>query len=197
MNRLHGGCVLLLSIGQALAHAAESVDWPAYGGAPGGGHYTAATQIDAGNVGGLEVAWTHRSGDYRDGAIRGVDGFGNEGMPASAFTGTPILVNDTLYYCTPFNRVFALDPSTGAERWVFDPGVDMSDEHLTNCRAVSSWTDPDAADASAHCAHRIVLGTLDGRLIALDGKSGKHCRDFGIDGEVDTTEGLSATENAG
>ena len=197
MNRLHGGCVLLLSIGQALAHAAESVDWPAYGGAPGGGHYTAATQIDAGNVDGLEVAWTHRSGDFREGAIRGVDGFGNEGMPASAFTGTPILVNDTLYYCTPFNRVFALDPRTGAERWVFDPGVDMSDEHLTNCRAVSSWTDPDAADASAHCAHRIVLGTLDGRLIALDGKSGKRCSDFGIDGEVDTTEGLSATENAG
>ena len=176
------------------AHAAESVDWSAYGGAPGGGHYTAAAHIDADNVADLEVAWTHRSGDFREGAIRGVDGFGNEGMPASAFTGTPILVNDTLYYCTPFNRVFALDPRTGAERWVFDPEVDMTDEHLTNCRAVSSWTDSLAESAAAHCAHRIVLGTLDGRILALDGRTGTRCGGFGTHGEIDVTAGISEHE---
>ena len=34
---------------------------------------------------------------------------------------TPLVVNDLLYYCTPFMRVFALDPTTGEERWRFDP----------------------------------------------------------------------------
>ncbi len=189
--------VALLGVVAGRPPAAQSIDWPAYGGASGGGHYSQATQIDAGNVSALRVAWTHRSGDFREGAIRGLEGFGNEGMPASAFTGTPILVNDTLYYCTPFNRVFALDPRTGAERWVFDPEVDMSDEHLTNCRAVSTWSDPQADDAAAHCAHRIVLGTLDGRLIALDGRTGTRCPEFGSGGEVDLTAGLSSTENAG
>ena len=43
-------------------------------------------------------------------------------MPRSSFQATPIVVEDTLYYCTPFNRVFALDPQTGAEIWMFDPG---------------------------------------------------------------------------
>ena len=191
MNRLRLGGMFALGIGQALAHAADSIDWPTYGGAPGGGHYTAATQIDAGNVGDLAVAWTHRSGDFRLGLIRGVKGFGGEEMPASVFMATPILVHDTLYYCTPFNRLFALDPRTGAERWVFDPGVDMSREFVTNCRGVSSWTDPLAGDPSAPCAHRILMGTLDSRIVAVDGRTGARCKGFGVDGEVDLSSGLS------
>ena len=39
----------------------------------------------------------------------------------TSFMVTPILVQDTLYYCTSFNRVFALDPATGKQRWVYDP----------------------------------------------------------------------------
>ena len=43
----------------------------------------------------------------------------------TSFQVTPILIDDTLYYCSPFNRVFALDAETGAERWSYDPKVDM------------------------------------------------------------------------
>ena len=174
----------------SLGGVANDVGWPAYGGSAGGGHYTAAAQITAENVENLQVAWVHRSGDWRDGVTTGVDGFDAEGQTASAFINTPILVRDTLYYCTPFNRVFALDPRTGKERWVFDPKVNMDAEHLTNCRAVSSWEDAQAPE-DALCAHRIILATLDGRIFALDGASGRRCPNFGRNGEIDLTLGLT------
>ncbi len=180
----------ILVLTGASAGARENVAWPAYGGGPGGGHYSQADQITPDNVAGLEVAWQHRSGDYREGTIRGVEGFSGDAVAASAFIGTPIVVNDTLYYCTPFNRVFALDPQTGAERWMFDPGVKHELEHLTNCRGVSSWTDP-LASPDALCAHRIIAPTLDGRIFAVDGKTGKRCEGFGRNGEIDLTEGLT------
>jgi quinoprotein glucose dehydrogenase len=173
--------------------APGEIDWPAYGGSDGGGHYSPATQITKDNVADLEIAWTHRSGDFRQGQIRGVEGFDSDAPSATSFMATPILVHDTLYYCTPYNRVFALDPVTGAQRWMFDPGVDMAQQSLTNCRAVSSWTDnsnPSARDAT--CGHRIVLGTLDARLIALDGRTGRRCADFGNGGEIDISEGMAA-----
>jgi quinoprotein glucose dehydrogenase len=174
----------------AFAEEPQSVDWPAYGGGIGGGHHTTADQITLDNVADLEIAWIHRSGDFREGVIRGVEGYEGEAQVASAFIGTPVVVNDTLYYCTPFNRVFALDPQTGVERWMFDPEVDMTDEHLTNCRAVSTWTDSAAGAENEACAERIVLGTLDGRIFSLDGRTGERCADFGNNGEIDLTVGL-------
>ena len=41
-------------------------DWPAYGATPGGTHFSRANQITPANVGSLEVAWLHRSGDIRE-----------------------------------------------------------------------------------------------------------------------------------
>ncbi|MGA1370228.1 MAG: pyrroloquinoline quinone-dependent dehydrogenase [Pseudomonadales bacterium] len=184
-----GGLFALLLFAAPLG--ADTADWPTYGGSAGGGHYSAATAITPDNVHELEVAWIHRSGDFRQGVIRGVEGFDKEAVSATSFMATPIIAHDTLYYCTPFNRVFALDPLTGQERWVFDPGIDMSKQSLTNCRAVSSWSDPDLP-ASAACAHRIILGTLDARLIALDGRTGTRCADFGNNGEIDISAGMAA-----
>jgi len=181
--------VAALLAGWALA--AEPVGWPAYGGGPGGGHYTTAAQLTPDNVSELEVAWQHRSGDFRLGTSQGTEAFSGDDIRApSAFVGTPIVVNDTLYYCTPYNRVFALDPRTGEERWMFDPEVAHELEHLTNCRGVSSWID-DRAPADALCAHRIIAPTLDGRILALDGRTGKPCADFGSNGQIDLTEGLT------
>ena len=98
--------------GEAIDYSGPTGDWPIYQGAPGAMHYSPLDQVHRGNVADLEVAWTHRSGDYSDG--RGEVG-------ATTFQATPIVVNDTMYYCTPFQRVFALDPETGEEKWVFDP----------------------------------------------------------------------------
>jgi len=92
-------------------------EWPAYGGDGGGGRYSPITQIDRDNVDHLEVAWTYRTGDVDD---------GSETLLGTSFQATPIMVGDTLYLCTPRDRVVALDAQTGEERWVFDPEVDTS-----------------------------------------------------------------------
>ena len=148
--------------------AAEEIRWPAYGGGPGGGHYTPATQITADNVADLELAWSHRSGDFYAGSqsLTELTSSETSGGRPSSFIVTPIMVEGTVFYCTPFNRVFALDPATGEEKWAFDPKVDMEDEGLTNCRGVSYWHDKESEQSV--CKSRIILGTLDSRLIAVD-----------------------------
>ena len=82
--------------------------WPVYAADLGGTRHSPLTQITPANVEDLEVVWTHRSGDILD---------GKSSLAPSAFQNTPILFGDSLYLCTPFNRVIALDPETGAERW--------------------------------------------------------------------------------
>jgi quinoprotein glucose dehydrogenase len=156
--------------------------WPAYGAAPGGTHFSNADQITPDNVMHLEQVWTHRSGDVREasGAIGAY-------VTQSSLQVTPILINDRLYYCSPFNRIFSLDAETGEELWSYEPGVDRQADILPNCRGVSSWQSGQAG----FCEHRIITGTLDARLIALDAESGKPCPDFGEKGEVDVTHGLS------
>lgn len=170
-----------------------AADWPAYGATPGGTHYSVADQITPGNVQHLEQVWVHNSGDFTSGGER-EDG---SRYGPSAFQVTPILVDRTLYYCTPFNRVFALNPETGAEIWSFDPEMDHAkNPFLPNCRGVSSWTAPDWQPGDERlCSHRIITGTRDARLIALDGRTGTPCPDFGENGEISIVPGLSAHES--
>ncbi len=158
--------------------------WPEYGAAKGGGHYSPLTQIHKDNVGELEVAWVYHTGDYDDGSAS---------LAPSSFQNTPILVDDTLYLCTPFNRVIALDADTGRERWSFDPKLDTSPRYLQVCRGVTAWDDPRRKPGRS-CARRIFMGTLDARLIALDAHSGEPCEDFGQKGEVDLSQGIGRVD---
>jgi len=163
---------LLLATG---AFAADS-DWRFYGGDAGGTRYSALKQITRENVSKLKVAWT-----YHTGALAPQTRLNAK----AAFEATPILVDGTLYLSTPFNQVIALDPATGAERWTYDPNVSRSHDYSeVSSRGVSAWTDSKAAD-EAPCKLRIFEGTLDARLIALDGKTGKPCEQFGPGGIVD------------
>ena len=163
---------LLLATG---AFAADS-DWRFYGGDAGGTRYSALKQITRENVSKLKVAWT-----YHTGALAPQTRLNAK----AAFEATPILVDGTLYLSTPFNQVIALDPATGAERWTYDPNVSRSHDYSeVSSRGVSAWTDSKAAD-EAPCKLRIFEGTLDARLIALDGKTGKPCEQFGLGGIVD------------
>ncbi|MFQ5512958.1 MAG: pyrroloquinoline quinone-dependent dehydrogenase [Myxococcota bacterium] len=153
--------------------------WPVWGGDPGGRRYSPLTQITPENVSRLRVVWTHHSGDLADGRAG----------PRGAHEATPILVGSTLYYCSPFNRVFALDARTGAELWVHDPRVDRSGRWGYTCRGVTAWSDS-RASSGAPCAVRIFTGTTDARLIALDARTGLLCSDFGDGGSVDLRRGL-------
>jgi quinoprotein glucose dehydrogenase len=176
-----------------------TADWPNYGSADGGGHFSAATQITPENVVHLQKAWEYRSGHvlmpgegtdlYPTGDEQPDLGSGWQ-LPdlGSGWQLTPLLVNDTLYGCSAFNRMFALDPQTGEELWSVDPKVDPHKEVLINCRGVSSWQGP--ANQDGICAHRIFMGTMDGRLLAVDGGTGESCTDFGDNGTVDLKAGL-------
>jgi quinoprotein glucose dehydrogenase len=166
---------------------ARSAEWQSYGATPGGTHFSTADQITPANVASLTLAWTHRSGDVSKSSE---GGGGVVGAMQSSLQVTPIVVDGAMYYCTPFNRVFALDAATGRERWVFDPKVDRSAEILFNCRGVSSWQ----SGADGFCEHRILTGTMDARLIALDAETGRRCPGFGDGGQVDTTHRIGEHE---
>lgn len=158
------------------AHAGPG-DWEYYGGSAEGTRYSALKQIDRRNVGDLEVAWIYRTGEV---ARRGPELTTN-----SSNQNTPTLVDGHLLICTPFNRLIALDPATGRERWVFDAAIDLKNPlpfHY-NCRGVSPWRDAAAAPGSV-CATRIYMATNDLRLIALDVRTGKRCAAFGKNGEI-------------
>ena len=168
---------------------APAAEWIDYGGDRGGMRYSPLADVTPANVASLEVAWIHHSGDVADERIP--DG-------ETAYELTPLLVDGTLYGCTPFNRVFALDPETGKERWVFDPKIPLSNRYANQlvCRGVSSWRDV-ARAADVPCARRIFTSTADARLIALDAHTGERCPDFGAHegtpGEVDLTAGVGET----
>jgi quinoprotein glucose dehydrogenase len=157
--------------------------WPSYGGDPGGTRYSRAKEITRANVAGLRQVWEYRTGDVSD---------GKGGISATSFQATPILFDDTLYLCSPFNRVIALDPRTGVARWTFDPKVEIRKDNQTRktdggalrCRGVAAWADAQAP-RDAPCSRRIFEGVIDGRLLAVDARTGAVCTGFGAGGTVD------------
>jgi quinoprotein glucose dehydrogenase len=156
------------------------VDWPAYGGSISARRYSSQSQINRTNVSKLVRAWTFHSGDLPSKELKN----------AYASETTPIKVGDTLYFCTPKNILIAIDPEKGKQKWRFDPKVaDESIPFSAACRGVAYYSVPDAA-AGQPCATRIIAGTLDARVIAVDAKSGLPCQEFGDGGQVDTAIGM-------
>ncbi len=170
-----------MRIGWALASSAvfllagaKASEWPSANGEPGATRYAPAAEITAQNVSGLALVWRYNTGHAK--APR-------EALSRSKFQTTPILAGDKLVLCTPFNQAIALDPETGREIWRFDAKIDM-DETLANgfnCRGVAQWSAP--GDEGV-CTHRILMGTNDRRLIALDRETGAPCSGFGAEGAV-------------
>lgn len=152
------------------------VGWSAYGGDGGGHRYSRSRQITRVNVSELDIAWIHRTGSLTA---------HSDVAHQTSFQTTPILLDDSLVFCSPFNEVIALHPGTGAQRWRFDAKVptDGDPANQFSCRGVSAWRDSRAC-ATALCRTRVFMGTVDARLIALDALTGQPCREFGDNGEV-------------
>jgi quinoprotein glucose dehydrogenase len=169
--------------------AQSDAGWPNYGNDPGGSRYSAAQQIDRTNVAKLQLAWTYRTGALEQ---------QTDLIQKAAFEATPILVENQLFLSTPYNHVIALNPETGVRLWEYDPHVDLSHSYSeVSSRGVSAWIDT-KTKSGAPCHLRIFVGTLDGRLIGLDGKTGQPCVDFGDKGEVNLTrDAATATEWTG
>ena len=176
-----GALSALLATGSG-SRLAGADGWSHYGASLGGDRYAAPSTITRENVEHLSPAWVYRTGDAADGR-------GFHGNP-SRLQATPILVQGKLIASTGFNRVFALDPATGAEIWTYDPEVDFTRPYSEPfaSRGVAAWHGP--ASAAVPCRTRVFLGSLDARLIALDADKGTPCADFGKSGEVDLSAGI-------
>ncbi len=156
-------------------------DWLHYGGTQGGTHHSSLKQITRDNVGNLELAWS-----YRTGALERHPEVSFKG--AASFNTTPILLpkaaGQSLALCTPFNRIIALDPANGEERWTFEPDIEFPPLGARfNCRGIAYWQE--AASTDHTCEQRLFMGTFDMRVFAVDAKTGKACDGFGDHGAVD------------
>src|SRR6266568_410252 len=164
----------------ALSPTACAQEWRFYGGDPGGTRSSSPKQINRQNVGSLKRAWTYHMGE--------VDRGGNETdrHHVAPFESTPIVIDGVLYFSTPSNRVIALDAESGQEIWQFDPQAGRAGpRQFFQHRGVAYWQSKAGDD------RRILYGTFDGHLIALDAKTGKPCREFGKDGTVDLRVGVA------
>ncbi len=167
--------LLSLSLLYSGARGNHNGEWRHYGGDAGGKRYSELKQINRKNVARLKRAWTYHTGDFSDGTVY---------KTLSCFEATPLMADGVLYVTTPFARAIALDPETGKEFWTYDPHIDKTKRYnLFINRGPAYWTD--GKD------RRIIYGTLEGKLIALDARTGKPCEDFGDNGIVDMRKGLT------
>jgi len=192
-----------------VALARNQGDWATYGHDKGGQRHSPLTQITPANVGALAPAWVYHmrpaaasvapapdanAPDANAEAQRRAEGLPDATpAPPSArrnrFAGsevTPLVVDGRMFLSTPYGRVVALDPDTGRELWATAiPGPGQP-----SLRGVEYW--PGDGETPA----RIVFGTRDGRLIALDAATGTFAEGFGDRGVVDmkTPEVLNGAE---
>lgn len=152
-----------------------SGDWSVWGENGGGTRFSPLTQITPANVGKLRIAWIYHTGRDSEGA-----------MPRLSVT--PLKIDRTVYLCTGWNDVVALDAETGKEKWRAKSGART--DPYGSCRGVAYYRVPDGAGA---CAQRIITNTVDARLIAVDALDGKRCAGFGNNGEISLLMGMGKT----
>lgn len=168
--------ILMAGVSGALAQS-DFADWSAYGGSNAATRFAPLKQITPENIDRLERAWVYRTGDMPA-----------EGDPYAPET-TPIKVGERLYLCTPMSHAIALDPTTGEELWRFDPSVSKEAfPYTAACRGVAYHRSAEASGQT--CAERILYGTIDARLYALDAETGRPCAGFGNNGVVDLKANL-------
>lgn len=131
----------------ALIAQAPEGEWLSYGRDYGEQRFSPLTQVNEGNVGQLGLAWSHDLETAR-------------GQEA-----TPLMHDGTLYISTAWSIVKAFDAKTGALKWSYDPEVPRETLVRACCDAVNRGV--------ALYGDKLFVGTLDGRLVALDQTTGK------------------------
>jgi quinohemoprotein ethanol dehydrogenase len=126
--------------------SSDGRDWPSPGRTYGEQHYSPLDEINAGKVGQLGLAWS-------------LD------LPVGNSVTQPIAVEGVLYFASGFSVVHAVDAATGKVLWAYDPKVlEMAGDRLR-----AAW----GSRGIAWCDGSIYVATFDGRLIAIDAKTGK------------------------
>ncbi|MDZ7279966.1 pyrroloquinoline quinone-dependent dehydrogenase [Pantoea eucrina] len=158
----------------------QSATWDSFHGQLNAQKYSPLKQITAENVGKLKKVWEFHTGDVSD---------GKGDTPATVWSATPIFANETIYIGTPFDRLIALDPGTGKEKWHYDtksPRKALTQPVLKN-RGVSYWQAKQPV-AGETCQKIVYMGTVDAKLYALDADSGKPCENFADHGVLNVDQ---------
>jgi quinohemoprotein ethanol dehydrogenase len=129
-----------------LAAASEPESWLTYGGSYAEQRYSSLDRIDEHNVADLGLAWFLDTGQRR----------GHEA--------TPIVLDGVIYTTASWSNLLAVDARTGKLLWSYDPQVPREWGGKVCCDVVNRGV--------AVYRGRVYLGTLDGRLVALDAKTG-------------------------
>jgi glucose dehydrogenase len=170
-------CVGVLA-GGVFSAKPNSGDWPAYAGDLRSTKYSPLDLIDATNFRDLRIVWRWSSPDSE--IVKQ-----NPSLHLNLFEATPLELEGVLYLATNLHQIAAIDAKTGSTRWVYDPGVyrrGVPERVGFLHRGVAAWGPPGS--------RRILAGTGDGYLIALDAQSGAPVTGFGAGGRVDLTKGL-------
>jgi quinoprotein glucose dehydrogenase len=157
--------------------ASKQVEWPYYGGDPGGMKYSALTDIDATNVQKLQVAWEWKHWETVLEEFHTTPGF---------FENTPLMIDGVLYVTTPYNSIAALDAETGRELWRFDGEAYKLGQILSSSgwklRGTAFWRDGNKLRVFLNSRHR---------MFSLEAEDGRPVRSFGDAGVVSLTDGLA------
>ena len=170
-------CVVLGSASVAAQQGAVDGEWHAYGADNGATKYSPLDQINADNVDDLRIAWTRRTVDQSILDVVPDLGYGNGNRA------TPLMVDGILYAPNAVGLVEAFNPGTGETVWVQQPyDNDPRSYRGAGTRGVAYWADGDE--------ERIIVQRGEW-MYALHPKTGELFRDFGDNGRVDLTTGLS------
>src|SRR5947209_747676 len=164
MRELIRASVVLAAVAVQMAFGQN--DWPVYGRDPGAQRYSPLKQINASNVSQLIQAWTYETKPPSD-----------TGAQRDSRT-TPLMVNNVLYFATPYQSLVALEPETGKRIWTFDH------QHAARTsRGIAYWPGDRNSPPS------IFFGTEDGFLIAVNARTGKLVPRLANEGELDLQPG--------
>ena len=170
------GLVLLTCLSSLTAqYGAENGEWRFYGGDGGDTKYAALDQINRDNVKNLRVAWKWNAEN-------------SSSRPDHNHEATPIMIDGVLYISTGASEAAAIDAATGKTIWLFTPenAEALGRRPGGSGRGVAYWTDGED--------ERIFHSTVDGRLFALNAKTGEPCADFGENGQVNLSTDLDGKE---
>jgi quinoprotein glucose dehydrogenase len=130
----------------------RQVEWPYYGGDPGGSRYSSLTDIDAQNVERLQPIWQWKHWETPLATYGTTPGF---------FENTPLMIDGVLYVTTPYNNVAALDAETGKELWRFDGEAYKLGQILSGSgwklRGTAIWRDGGKLRIVLNSRHRMFL----------------------------------------
>jgi quinohemoprotein ethanol dehydrogenase len=135
------------------APAQEPGNWLSYGQTYKEQRFSQLTQINKDNVSALNLAWSKQVGDYN-----------------MRMQGTPLVVDGVMFVTNGWSVIYALDATNGEEIWTYDPQVDRSYARLSCCG-------PAHNRGVAVYDGKVFVGTFDGRLIAVDARTGEEVWD--------------------